>query len=417
MNMFAADYLIKSIFPNGLQILVQPRRYARTTSWGIFVNHGVRDETKESNGISHFMEHVIFNAQYRSQSELARLVQQGAIVEAFTTKEYTQFSVTTVPAENDAALQSLATLIRRPSFNTSLIETERGVIDQEIKTFMSTRKSLDEWVERALFGNRSLGLFTLGPRENLDTFNEANLQERYSTYYTPLRTVIICQGAVEGTEVLEKVFDAFHDWAQKPTSIPPPRFEDVPQMIGIPTSSQQVSLYVAFRGPSLTNIDRLPFSLIADCLGLGVGSRLWNSLREERQLVYEIQATPTTYGVAGYMTIRLSCERNKVREVIQVLLAEIAKLHQGLDDSELERARTIRTTGLLHQHENSRLMLPSTGKFAVNGLTLFVDTEIQSLKLVTTDDTARVARQYLNEDTLAIVAYGLSREELLNSVA
>lgn len=415
--MFHTDYQIKSVFPNGLQVLVQPRKYARTTSWGIFVNHGVRDETKESNGISHFMEHVIFNAQYRSQSELSRLVQQGAIVEAFTSKEYTQFSVTTVPTENDAALQGLARLLRQPSFASSLIETERAVIDQEIKTFMSTRKSLDEWVERALFGNRSLGLFTLGPSENLDTFNETNLRDRYITYYSPVRTVIICQGAVEGTEVLEKVFDAFHDWTQQPTSIPPPYFEDVPQLIGIPTQSQQVALYVAFRGPGLANIDRLPFSLIADSLGLGVGSRLWNALREERQLVYEIQATPTTYGVAGYMTIRLSCERAKVREVIQVLLAEIPRLHQGLDQSELDRARTIRTTGLLHQHENSRLMLPSTGKFAVNGLTLFVDTEIQNLNLVTTDDTARVARQYLNEDTLAIVAYGLNREELLKSVA
>src|SRR5690242_11661722 len=105
--MLRADYWVKSVFPNGLQVLVQPRRYARTISWGIFVSHGVRDETKENNGISHFMEHVIFNAQYRTQSELARLVQQGAIVEAFTTKEYTQFSVTAVPTECNAALHGL----------------------------------------------------------------------------------------------------------------------------------------------------------------------------------------------------------------------------------------------------------------------------------------------------------------------
>ena len=412
-----ADYWIKSVFPNGLQVLIQPRRYARTTSWGIFVSHGVRDETKESNGISHFMEHVIFNAQYRNQSELSRLVQQGAIVEAFTTKEYTQFSVTTVPSESDAALRGLTNLIRRPSFDLSLIETERAIIDEEIKTFMSTKKALDEWVERALFGNRSLGLFTLGPRENLDIFNETNLRNRYNTYYTPLRTVIICQGAVKEHDVLDKIFDAFENWDQQSISIPPPKFEDAPQLIGIPTQAQRVSLYLAFRGPSLANIDRMPFSLIADSLGLGIGSRLWNALREERQLVYEIQAAPTTYGAAGYMTIRLSCERTKVHEVIQILLTEVAQLHQGLNDSELERARTIRTTGLLNQHENSRLMLPSIGKYAINGLTLFIDTEIQSLNLVTKEDTARVASQYLNENTLAIVAYGLSREELLNSVA
>ncbi|HEU5379359.1 MAG TPA: pitrilysin family protein [Ktedonobacteraceae bacterium] len=412
-----ADYWVKSVFPNGLQVLVQPRKYARTISWGIFMNHGVRDEVRESNGISHFMEHVIFNAQYRTQSDLSRLVQQGAIVEAFTTKEYTQFSVTTVPAESDAALRGLATLIRRPSFASSLIETECAIIDEEIKTFMSTKKALDEWVERALFGNRSLGLFTLGPRENLDTFNEAALQERYNTYYTPLRTVVICQGAVEAIDVLDKVFDSFQDWKQQPISIPPPRFEDAPQLIGIPTQAQRVTLYLAFRGPGLANIDRLPFSLIADSLGLGIGSRLWNALREERQLVYDIQAKPTTYGVAGYMTVQLSCERTKVREVIRVLLEEVAQLHLGLTSVELERARTIRTTGLLHQHENSRLMLPSVGKFAVNGLTLFIDTEIQNLNLVTTEDTARVAQQYLNEDTLAIIGYGLSREELLSSVA
>ncbi len=412
-----ADYWVKSVFPNGLQVLVQPRKYARTTSWGVFVSHGVRDETKESNGISHFMEHVIFNAQYRNQSELSQLVKQGAIVEAFTTKEYTQFSVTTVPGESDTALRGLANLIRRPSFNVSLIETERAIIEEEIKTFMSTKKALDEWVERALFGNRSLGLFTLGPRENLSTFDETALQERYNKYYTPLRTVIVCQGSVKETEVLDKVFDAFDDWNQKPISIPPPKFEDAPQLVGISTQAHRVSLYVAFRGPGLANIDRTPFSLIADSLGLGIGSRLWNALREERQLVYEIQAAPTTYGVAGYMTIRLSCERDKVRDVIQILLTEIARLHQGLDDSELERARTIRTTGLLNQHENSRLMLPTVGKYAINGLTLFIDTEIQNLNLVTKEDTARVARQYLTENTLAIVAYGLSREELLSCVA
>lgn len=412
-----ADYWIKSVFPNGLQVLVQPRKYARTTSWGIFVNHGVRDETYESNGISHFMEHVIFNAQYRNQSELSRLVQQGAIVEAFTTKEYTQFSVTTVPSESDAALRGLKNLIRQPLFDSSLIEMERATVEEEIKTFMSTKKALDEWVERALFGNRSLGLFTLGPRENLERFDETKLRARYNTYYTPLRTVIVCQGAVKENDVLDKVFDAFENWDQPSISIPPPKFEDSPQLIGIPTQAQRVSLYMAFRGPSLANIDRMPFSLIADSLGLGIGSRLWNALREERQLVYEIQAAPTTYGAAGYMTIRLSCDRAKVREVIQVLLTEVAQLHQGLNDAELERARTIRTTGLLNQHENSRLMLPSVGKYAINGLTLFIDTEIQNLNLVTKEDTARVASQYLNENTLAIVAYGLNREELLNSVA
>lgn len=411
------DYWVKSVFPNGLQVLVQPRKYARTTSWGIFVSHGVRDETKESNGISHFMEHVIFNAQYRNQSELSRLVQQGAIVEAFTTKEFTQFSITSVPTESDAALKGLTSLLRQPVFDLSLIETERAIVDEEIKSFMSTSKALDEWVERALFGSRSLGLFTLGPLENLETFDKTNLQDRYSKYYTPLRTVVVCQGAVKETEVLDKVFEAFEDWNQLAISIPPPKFEDTPQLIGIPTKAQRIVLYLAFRGPGLANIDRMPFSLLADSLGLGIGSRLWNALREERQLVYELQAAPTTYGVAGYMTIRVSCDRDKAREVIDILMTEIAQLHIGLADSELERARTIRTTGLLNQHENSRLMLPSIGKFAINGLTLFIDTEIQNLNLVTTEDTARVAKQYLNENTLAIVAYGLSREELLNSVA
>jgi len=415
--MLHVDYWIKSVFPNGLQVLVQPRKYARTISWGIFVNHSVRDETKECNGISHFMEHVIFNAQYRTQSELSRLVQQGAIVEAFTTKEYTQFSATTTPDEKDAALRGLATLIRHPSFEQSLIETERSIVAEEIKTFMSTRQALDEWVERALFGNRSLGLFVLGPRENLDLFNETTLQDRYSKYYTPLRTVVICQGAVEANDVLEKVSAAFQDWKHQPISIPPPRFEDTPQLIGIPTSSQNVTLYLAFRGPGLTNLDRWPFALVTDGLGLGIGSRLWNALREERQWVYEIQAKPISYGPAGYINVQLSCDRKRVRDVIQVLLEEAAQLHLGLNSAELERARTIRTTGLLHQYENSRLMLPTVGKFAINGLTFFIDTEIQNLNLVTTEDTARIARQYLNADTLAMVGYGLSREELFNSVA
>jgi predicted Zn-dependent peptidase len=412
-----ADYWIKSVFVNGLQVLVQPRRHARTTSWGIFINHGVRDETRESNGISHFMEHVIFNAQYRGHSALSQLVRQGAIVEAFTSKECTQYSITTVPGEGDSALHSLATLIRQPSFAQSLIDTERTIINEEINAFKSTTGSLKEWVERALFGNRSLGLFTLGSRENLETFTETSLQERYTQYYTPLRTSVICLGAVEGVEVLDKVFDAFQDWKQNPVSIPPPWFEDTPQLVGIPTQSKQITLYFAFRGPGLANIDRLPFSLVADGLGLGIGSRLWNALREDRQLVYEIEASPTIYGAAGYMTIRLSCDRSNVREVIQILLDEVGEIHLGLKAPELERARTIRTTGLLNQHENSRSVLPSIGKFAVNGLTLFLDTEIQNLNLVTTEDTARVASQYLNQDTLAIVAYGISREDLLNSVA
>jgi len=408
------DYWIDSVLPNGLRVLLHPVPRMRTVTWGVFVSHGVKDEIKENNGISHFLEHVVFNAQYQASSDLADLIAHGSVAEAFTTKEYTQFSVTTLPRDSAMAVRGLGGLLRNASFHIDLVERERCIIIEELKRFLASERFLDESLENALFGDRTLGLYTLGTHATVTSFQPASLEARYQSFYGPLRTTVVGYGNLEGPEALDIVSNVLGDWDPNAIWVPSPTFEDTPRVKGIKgADNSRVHLRLGFRGPGLGSLERPSISLLADALGLGVGSRLWRRLRVERQLAYDIQAMPVSYGPAGYLKILLSCDRTNVGEALGLILETIAELQDGLEPEELDRCRTIRCTELLRQADDSRRMLSVVGRFAVNGMTFLVDSEIHRFRQVTKESTARAARQFLTGDTLGLVAYGLSTEELL----
>lgn len=386
-------------------------------TWGLFVNHGTRDEIPETNGISHFLEHVIFRAQYRRSHGITELLRRGAVVEAVTTKEYTQYSVTTVPADATAALRALGQLLTDPEFSAEIVEEERGIIGEELRRYRASGRIIDDILENALFGNRSIGLPTLGTEENLAAFNHNHLQERYRRYYVPVRCVAVGVGPIDGAEAVDMVDSVLGMWEAQSFMVPTPTFEERPKIFGVPGDSSRVVLRMGFRGPGLSSPDRAVMTLLADGLGLSMGSRLWNALRGEKPLAYDVQAIPVSYGPAGYVKIQLSCERRNVAEIIDRVLAEVAKLHEGLREEELEQWVTLRSTALLREVDDPRRMLPMVGRFAVNGMMFLVDSEIHRYRQVTPEATMRVAREYLTGDCFGLVAFGLGTEELFEMVA
>jgi predicted Zn-dependent peptidase len=411
-----ADYWLEAVLPNGLRALLHPLPRTRTTTWGVFVNHGIRDEDPKTNGISHFLEHVVFNAQYRSQSDVAALVARGSAAEAFTTKEYTEYLLTTMPEDSLAALRGLGALVSSPDFDPEVVERERPLIKEELNRFRTSPAVLNELLENALFGDRSLGLFTLGTAANVDAFTAEQLERRHAQFYTPQRTTLVGEGPLEVEYTMDAVESVMGEWRRPPAWTPFPVFEDAPRVIGIPSPGPRVSVRLGFRGPGLTSPERPAFALVADALGLGIGSRLSVALRDQEALAYDIQASAVQYGPVGYLKISLTCDRAVAPRALARVLDVVGGCHAGLDPLELDRVRSLRTTALLRQTGDAQRMLAVIGKFAVNGLTFLVDAEVQSYGATTPPHTATVAQRYLTGDACAIVALGLSTEDLLTGL-
>lgn len=407
---------MEAVLPNGLRALVHPLPRTRTTTWGLFVNHGIRDEDPATNGISHFLEHVVFNAQYKSQSDVAALIARGSAAEAFTTKEYTEFCLTTMPEDSLTALRGLGALASAPTFRPDVVEGERHLIHEELSRFRSSPQALNEVLENALFGDRSLGLYTLGTARNIDEFTGDVLERRHGQFYTPQRTTVVGEGPLGIDHTMDAIEAVLGSWTRPPQWTPFPVFEDAPRVIGLPAAGPRVALRLGFRGPGLASAERPAFALLADALGLGVGSRLWVALRDEEALAYDVQASAVHYGPASYLKISLTCERSVAPRVLSRILEVVGECHAGLTPRELDRVKLLRSTSLLRQADDPRRMLAVIGKFAVNGMTFLVDSEIQSYGATTPPHTAVVAQQYLTGDACAIVAVGMSTEELLTSI-
>jgi predicted Zn-dependent peptidase len=409
-----ADYWVEAVLPNGLRALLHPLPRTRTTTWGVFVNHGIRDEDLTTNGISHFLEHVVFNAQYRSQSDVAALVAHGSAAEAFTTKEYTEYLLTTMPEDSLPALRGLGALVSSPVFDVEVVDRERPLIREELNRFRASPAVLNELLENALFGD--LGLFTLGTAANVEAFTAEQLERRHAQFYTPHRTTVVGEGPLDVDYAMDAVESVMGQWRRPPAWTPFPVFEDAPRVIGIPSGGPRVSVRLGFRGPGLTSPERPAFALVADALGLGIGSRLSAALRDQEALAYDVQASTVQYGPIGYLKISLTCDRAVAPRALGRVLEVVGECHAGLEPQELDRVRSLRTTALLRQAGDSQRMLAMVGKFAVNGLTFLVDAEVHSYGATTPPHTATVAQQYLTGDACAIVALGLSTEELLTGL-
>lgn len=330
----------KTVLANGLTVVTESIPYYSTVSLGMWWKTGGRFETEESNGISHFIEHMLFKGtRKRSAYDIAREIDAvGGAMNAFTGKEYTCLYARVLRKDTDLALDILADMYKNSLFQDDDLEREKYVITQEIKMVEDNPEEyIYEMFNASYFKGHSLGLPILGKQENIEKFTREELVDYFEKHYAPRNIIITATGRIDHDAFVRKV-TGFVDGSGDPGG------EDGAMEMPSPSTGIHVyekdleHVYLCMGTHGVSQIDRKRYCLylLNAIMGGSMSSHLFQEIREKRGLVYNIYSYVNCYFDAGTFGISTSTSVEFVDEVLTLIKQEVSRIRdEGITDAEL----------------------------------------------------------------------------------
>ena len=399
---------------NGLLVLTERMPHLRSVAMGVWVDCGSRDEMPEVNGISHFIEHMVFKGTTtRSASQFAREVDAiGGNLDAFTGKETICFNIKVLDENVPAALDLLTDLVLHPTFDPSDLAKEQGVILEEIKMDEDNPDYLvHELFTQNFWKDDALGRPILGTAKTVSSFNQAIVLDEYAKRFTPANMVFTAAGNLKHEEFVEQVAAAFASLSASSSS----KLVRAAAPIAYPhitlknkKSLEQVQFCLAVPSLPVADPDRYAAYLLNSILGGGMSSRLFQSIREERGLAYSIYSEMNPFRDTGSLAVYAGCSIERTREVLDLTLAELKRIKaEPVACEELERAKNQIKGNMVIGLESSNSRMSSLARQQMYWGRFFSLDEITTeIDRVTAGDLQRLAQQLLQPESLALTLLG-----------
>ena len=416
--------LRRTVLANGLIILTERMEHLRSVAMGVWVKSGSRCEAAESNGISHFVEHMLFKGtRSRSAQSIAREMDSiGGNLDAFTGKETICFNVKSLADHVPIALDVLADLVLNPTFASTEIERERGVILEEIKIDEDNPDVLvHELFTQNFWKDHPLGKPILGTTKTVGRLDQGKLFDYHTGRFRGGNMVFSAAGNLEHDQFVEAV-------AQKFASLPP---GEAVQEIQTPQASarillrnkkslEQVQLCMGVPSPPITDDNRYATLILNTVLGGGMSSRLFQTVREERGLAYAIYSDLSPYSDTGALCVYAGTSAGKALEVIDLVLAEFRNLKEiPLATEELTRAKDQLKGNILMGLESSNSRMANLARQEMYFHQFFTAEEvIARIDTVTAEQVQEMARRLFIPNRIAVTLLGrltgvkLNRDQL-----
>ncbi len=391
---------VRTTLPNGLRLLTTHMPAARSASVAFFFSVGSRYEQDHIAGVSHFIEHMLFKGSRRYPS--ARLISEaiegvGGNFNGSTGKELTGYTAR-VPAEYlPVVLQVLADMVRQPLFDPLEIEKERNVIIEELS---ATQDDPQEWVnlliDEAMWPALPLGRDDAGTIETVTGLQRQQMLDYLHTYYRPNSLVISIAGNIDQPQVVQLIQNLFAGWEAGPlplwTESLPPR--DAPAVRMIKKDTEQTNICLATLGMAYASPDYYPFLLINSLLGDGMSSRLFQSIREEQGLAYDIGSYFNSYYETGDLVVSAGIDPSHIQETLRAIVTELTRLcDEPVPQDELERIKAYVRGGILLGLEGTHQVASWLGsQECLYNQVRDVDEVIARVNEVSAQDILRVAR-------------------------
>ena len=334
---------------NGFRIVTEHMPGLASASVGIWVNAGGRHELQQQNGIAHFLEHMAFKGTAtRSSLQIAEAIEDvGGYINAYTSREVTAYYVRVL--ENDVALglDVIADILRNPVLDDSEIETERGVILQEIGQALDTPDDvIFDWLQEKAYPDQPIGRSILGPAERVSSFSRDDLRSFIADHYGPEQMILAAAGAVDHDEIVRLAEKLFGDMPAKPLfDVEAARFRggEIRQIKPL----EQAHFALGLESPGYKADDIYIAQIYASALGGGMSSRLFQEIRESRGLCYTIFASAGAYADTGMMTIYAGTSAEQLPELATITIDEMKRAAADMSPAEVARARAQMKAGLL----------------------------------------------------------------------
>ena len=404
--------LRRTVLPNGLIVLTERMEHLRSVAMGVWIKSGSRCEDAETNGISHFVEHMVFKGtRSRTSLNIAREMDSiGGNLDAFTGKETICFNVKSLANHVPIALDVLADLVLNPVFASTEIERERGVILEEIKIDEDNPDVLvHELFTQNFWKDHPLGKPILGTTKTVGRLDQQKLFDYHAASFRGGNMVFSAAGDLE--------HDAFVDAVSK-KFVGLPSGEAAHEMqaplasariiLQNKKSLEQVQLCLGVPAPRITDDNRFATLILNTVLGGGMSSRLFQTIREERGMAYAIYSDLSPYSDTGSLCVYAGTSAGKALEVVDLVMAEFRNLKENLlSDEELKRGKDQLKGNILMGLESSNSRMANLARQEMYFHKFFTAEEvIARIETVTAGQIQTMARRLFIPDRIAITLLG-----------
>ena len=404
----------RHVLDNGLRVLTAPMPHAQSVTCFLMFAAGSRFETRETNGIAHFSEHMLFKGTERrptARDISAAIDGIGGEFNAFTSKEYTGYYVKCAAESLETALDVLVDMVRNSKFDPEEIEREKGVIVEEINMYLDTpRDMVDDVYEELLYGDQPLGWPVIGRKEAVRAATRDTFQDYIGRWYTPERLVVGLGGRLDA-DVLPRVEMLLGDLAQNGSERPAPaQPPDVraPRVKVHRKDSEQAHFCLGVPSYPLDHPDRYALQLLATVLGGGMSSRLFTEVRERRGLAYYIFGMNHSYTDAGSLYSQAGVDIDRIDEAVATVVGELRRIaDEPVPADELQKARSYAKGRFVLQLESPHGTILFGLRREVLEARVAEPTEVLAgLDAVTAEDVQRVAQDVIGRNGVSLAIVG-----------
>ncbi len=402
---------------NGLRVIAEKIPHFRSVSVGLWIGTGSMLETREENGLSHFIEHMLFKGtQQRSAMQIAEEMDAiGGQVNAFTSKECTCYYAKVIDEHFEKALDLLSDMLLHATFNLQDLEKERSVILEEIAMTEDTPEDLVyELLSEAYFGDHALARPILGPAEVIRSVTREQILAFHRRHYRPDNTVLAVAGGYELDQLRELAGRYLGAWAAPAQAQKAEPFAGCAQQVRIKRKDiEQVHVCLGYEGIATGADEAYPMAVFNNIFGGGMSSRLFQKIREEMGAAYSVYSYPTSYPDCGVYAIYAGTSIQQAQQVVDEIRRQVDRfLADGFTDREFTQARDQLKGGYILGLESTSSRMSALGRSKLLlGYANEIDEVIRRIERVTPQDVMSVARRIL-ESPFAAAAVGRGVEAL-----
>ena len=389
------------VLSNGLRVVAEPIENFPSVSVGLWIGAGSMYESAEENGLSHFVEHILFKStERRTTKDIAvEMDALGGQVNAFTAKECTCYYAKVIAEHLPRAMDLLCDMLLNARVDEAEFEKERGVILEEIAMCEDTPEDLVyDLLAEAYFGEHPLARPILGSHEQIASISREALLAFKKKHYRPDNTVLAIAGQFDMAafrEMAERLLGGWH--AEGETHIPAPVEGTTPRVLTRKKDIEQVHICLAFPGVEQDDEDLYPISVMNNLFGGGMSSRLFQRIREESAMAYSVYSAPSAYPHCGDFTIYAAVSPRNVKTVLAQIDEETSLLvREGATQEEFDMAKAQLKGGFILGQESAYNRMNSMGSnMALMNRVITTDETIRRIEAVTPEDVRRVAAETL----------------------
>jgi predicted Zn-dependent peptidase len=422
----------RTVLPNGLRVITEAVPAMRSVSFGIWVGVGSRDESRQVSGVSHFLEHLLFKGtRRRGALQISSAIEAvGGETNAFTTKEYTCYYARVLDSDLPLAIDVMCDLVVDSVLAPSDVETERGVILEEIAMHDDEPgEEVHDLFAESVYGDHPLGRLISGTVDTVSAMSRRQILTFYQRRYVPSAMVVAAAGNLDHGLVVRLVREAFTVRTPAPAGAavtPLPRRGAADGVAGGVANAVGRGLprvrrgrltvrdkdteqaHLVLGGPAYERNDHRRFALgvLNNAVGGGMSSRLFQEIRERRGLAYSVYSYTNQYADSGSFGVYAGCAPGKADEVLALAREELSRVaDHGITDEEIARGKGMLKGSLVLGLEDtgSRMSRLGKGELLYDEL-LTVDQVLAAVDAVTPDEVRAVAQDvYGGQPSLAVI--------------